>query len=199
MMAMQHAPIVIRAFPGEKVNLDGTDPEMSDWETWRSDGAGVFSTPCQGNYRAVTVIRQSDDRATPLFPVLELKHLQNRAIPEVGTFRELGIEGAVFCDGQRIPISFQEPLDGRVIHLSRFDRGIVLDTRNHVQIDGLELNHYGRDESSCAIYVRNSSNILIQNCTFRYDDSQIYAKLNSDRLTVQNCLFTDEIFDWPFD
>jgi hypothetical protein len=195
----QHAPIVIRAFPGEKVIIDGTDPEMSDWETWRSDGAGVFSTPCQGNYRAVTAIRQSDDRATRLFPVLELKHLQNRAIPEVGTFRELGIEGAVFCDGQRIHISFQEPLDGHVIHVSGFDRGIVLDTRNHVQIDGLELNHYGRDESSCAIYVLNSSDILIQNCTFRYDDSQIYAKLNSDRLTVQNCLFTDDIFEWPFD
>jgi hypothetical protein len=195
----QDAPVVIRAFPGEKVIIDGTDTELSDWKTWHSDGAGVFSTPCQGDYHAVTVIRKSDNRATRLFPVRELKHLQNRAIDRVGTFSELGIEGAVFSDGKRIHISFQESMEGHVIHVSGFDRGIVLDTCNHVQIDGLELNHYGRDESSCAIYVLNSSDVLIQNCTFRYDDSQIYAKLNSDRLTVQNCLFIDAIQDWPFD
>ncbi len=195
----QGAPVVIRAFPGEKVIIDGTDTKLSDWNTWDSDGAGVFSTSCQGDYRAVTIVRKSDNKATRLFPVRELKHLQNQRIPEVGTFRELGIEGAVYCDGERIHISCPEPLEGHVIHVSGFDRGIVLDACNHVQIDGLELNHYGRDESSCAIYVLNSSDVLIQNCTFRYDDSHIYAKLNSDRLTVQNCLFMDAILEWPFD
>ena len=117
----------------------------------------------------------------------------------MGTFRELGIEGAVYCHGERIHISFQKPLDDHSLHVSGFDRGIVLDARNHVQFDGLELNHYGRDESSCAIYVLNSSDVLIQHCTFRYDDCQIYAKLNSDRLTVQNCRFMDAILEWPFD
>lgn len=195
----QDAPVVVRAYPGEKVILDGTDATLSDLTTWQSDGAGILSIACQGGYRAATIVRKTDKAAIRLFPVAELQHLQNKAIPEFGTFRELGIEGAVFCDGDRIHITFQEPLDDYVVHVSRFDRGIVLDGRNHVQIDGLELNHYGQGESSCAIYVLNSSDVLIQNCAFRYDDSQIYAKLNSHRLTIQNCLFMDAILEWPFD
>ena len=199
------APIVIRSSPGEKVIIDGTAPELSDLTAWDSDGEGIFSAACQGDYRSATLVRKSDDKAIRLFPVRELKHLKDRAIPEFGTFRELGIEGGVYCDGDRIHIALQaslisqQALDGHRIHVSGFQRGIVLDARHHIQLDGLELNHYGRDESSCAIYVLNSSDILIQNCNFRYDDAHIYAKLNSDRLTIQNCLFTDAILEWPFD
>ena len=64
----QDAPVVFRAFPGENVIIDGTDTDLSDWKTWHSDGAGIYSTPCQGNYRAVTVIGKSDNRALRLFP-----------------------------------------------------------------------------------------------------------------------------------
>ncbi len=118
------APLLIRACPGEKVIIDGTDPELTDLATWHSDGAGTFSTACHGGYRSATIFRNTDNKAIRLFPVRELQHLKNRAIPEVGTFRELGIEGAVFCDGDRIHISFHEPLDGHVI-LGTLDYGVV--------------------------------------------------------------------------
>jgi len=199
------APITIRGYPGEKVVFDGTAAEMSDLSTWNSDGAEILSTSCAGGYRSGTIINEKSGQATRLFPVRELTHLKERAIPEFGTFTELGIEGGIYCDGARVHIALSDAqaslpaLHDHSIHVSGFQRGIVLESRHHIQLDGIELNHYGRDESSCAIYVLNSSDILIQNCSFRYDDSHIYAKLNSDRLTIQNCLFLDAILEWPFD
>jgi hypothetical protein len=193
------APIVIRAYPGEHVILDGTDPALADLTNWDSDGAGAFSTACEDTYRSATVIRETDGKAIRFFPVRELQHLKQRAIPEIGSLKELGIEGAVFCDGNRIHISSQMSLLGQHLHVSGCQRGIVLENRQHVQIDSLNLVHYGRDESTCAVYVLNSSDVLIQNCRFCYDDSHIYVKRNSHRLTIQNCVFKDAILEWPFD
>jgi hypothetical protein len=193
------APIVIRAASGEKVILDGTDPELSDLSTWTSDGTGMLRRVGSGGTRSVTLIRTSDDHAVRLFPVRELSHLRERAIPDVGRFVDQGIGGAVWSDGDSISMAASEPWDGFHLHISGSSRGLVLDSRSHVQIDGLEFCHYGGGESPCAIMLRNSSDTLIQNCRFRSNDAYIHTKLTSDRVTIQDCEFTDAILEWPFD
>lgn len=193
------APIVIRAASGEKVILDGTDPELADLSAWTSDGTGMLRRAGSGGTRSATLIRTRDNHAVRLFPVHELSHLRERAIPDVGTFTDQGIGGALWSDGDSISVVSSEPWEGCRLHVSGSERGLVLDSRSHVQIDGLEFHHYGGGESPCAIMVRNSSDVLIQNCRFRYNDAYIHTKLTSDRLTIQDCEFTDAILEWPFD
>jgi len=197
-------PIVVRAHPGEKVILDGTDTSLTDGANWTQVGERIYSHPYTEVTANACVEEMATGRMIRLFPVPSLDELKTRTLidksecQQSGPFEKMGIEGAVHTDGTTVTLALPLPIDRFRVRLPRQRLAIELSRKSHIQIDGLQFNHYGKREQSAAVLVMNSSDILIQNCGMNYDDCFVYVKGQSDRLTIQDCQFRDAILDWPF-
>ncbi|MCE9615588.1 MAG: right-handed parallel beta-helix repeat-containing protein [Lentisphaerae bacterium] len=192
------APVVVRGYPGERVVVSGADPGALDPAGWTSEDGGLYSFPGTGSHTGTCVEDLNSGRMIRLFDVPSLDELKAGRINGIGTFAELGIAGGAYGDGTRVYVKLPADLTHYRMYISRQSMGLDLTGRQHVQVDGLSFDHFGLDQPSCALHVENASDILIQQCQFRYDDCQIYVKGTSARLTVQDCRFVDGILDWPF-
>ncbi len=198
------APLIVRAYPGERVVLDGSDQGALAASAWQAEEAGIYGYPFDSDVGCASVIGKHDGKVLRVFPVKTLDELRKRTINDPsgnqlgGPFGKLGIEAAIFFDGARAHLWVPGPINDYEIHIPHWHRGINIDTRNSVKIEGLEFWHYGKGGYSTAIYARNANDLLIQKCTFVLDDCQIFLKGNSDRVTVQDCTFRDYLMSWPF-
>jgi len=199
-----HAPIAVRAYPGERVVIDASDPDAMDPAGWTAVGDRIYSRPYAFVTMNACVETKDGSRVVRLFPVKTLEELKTRTInagQDQGgklSFEKMGIEGAVFCDGRMAYIAVPEPLEQYRVRLPQQNRAIVIEHRRNIQIEGLEINYFGQGEYNTAVFVYNSTDILIQNCRFNYDASFVYVKGQTDRLTIQDCAFKDAILEWPF-
>ena len=194
----ESAPIVIRAYPGEVVVLDGADPAALNATAWHMEADGLYSYPVEGACRSATLVERESGRVVRLFPVARLEHLQKRHIPDHGALAEMGIEGAIFCNGRTAYILPPGPLERYRVHVALRKRAMSVVDHRSVQLHGLTFDHYGKGPNDAALHLENASDILVQQCRFRYDNCPIYVKGDTDRLTVQDCDFQDAILDWPF-
>ncbi|MFN9977155.1 MAG: hypothetical protein ACK58T_45360, partial [Phycisphaerae bacterium] len=102
------------------------------------------------------------------------------------SFRDLGIEGAFYADGEAVHLKIPDSVDRFRIHLSGAERALQLSRRSHIRIAGLEFRHFGLGLNSTAIFVSDSADLTITDCRFRYNNSFIYLKGQSDRITIQD-------------
>ncbi|MCE9615587.1 MAG: right-handed parallel beta-helix repeat-containing protein [Lentisphaerae bacterium] len=198
-------PIVIQAYPGERVILNGANPDALDPAAWTREADGTLSYPCAADYVTACVEDLTTGRMIRLFAVRTREEFTTRRLancnPDIslsGAFDQNGIEGATYLDGARVHVALPAGLTKYRLLLGAHNRGIELDRWRHVQISGIEFSHYGMGLPNTGIMLRHASDILIENCRFAYDDCQIYLKGESDRVTIQNCEFIDAILDWPF-
>lgn len=200
----QGRPIVVRAADGEKVILDGSDTTLENGASWTPVGKRIYSHPYPIKTANACVEEKATGRITRLFPVPTLAELKKRTLIDTsdcqqgGPFEQKGIEGAVYTDGTTAYLALPQSIDRYRVRLPRQNRAIELSRKQHIQIDGLCFNHFGSGEQSTAIFLSNSTDVLIQNCRLNFDDCFIYVKGQSDRLTIQGCHFRDAILDWPF-
>lgn len=200
----EESPIVVRAASGERVIIDGTDAALEKAESWSHLGNQIYTHPYSAKTANACVEELATGRVIRLFPVPTLRELQTRTLIDTsecqqgGPFDQKGIEGAVFTDGTTVYLALPHPIERYRVRLPQQNRAIELSRKQHIQIDGLQFDHFGTGEQSTALFLSNSSDVLIQNCRFNYNDCFIYVKGQCDRLTIQNNHFRDAILDWPF-
>ncbi len=197
-------PIVVRSAESERVIVDGTDAALESGEGWTHAGDRIYTHPYSEKTANACVEEIATGRVIRLFPVPTLNELQTRSLIDTsdcqqgGPFDQKGIEGAVYTDGTTVYLALPQPIDRYRVRVPQQNRAIELNRKQHIQIDGLQFDHFGTGQQSTAIFMANSSDVLIQNCQFNFDDCFIYVKGQCDRLTIQDNHFRDAILDWPF-
>lgn len=199
-----NAPVVLRSAPGETVILDGTDESVSNPESWNQVTPATWSVADSARTHHACVEDRRSGQVTRLYPVSTLQELEGRTLrsgdsasPAIA-FEKNGIDAAMFSANDRLDISLSRSIGNYRIHVSGQNRGLILTRRNHIRLDGLQFQHYGRGEYTTAIFISDSSDIEILNCRFQFNNSYVSLKGKSDRITIQDCSFRDVIADWPF-
>ncbi|MEW6364206.1 MAG: BACON domain-containing carbohydrate-binding protein [Acidobacteriota bacterium] len=176
------APIVIRSYPGETAVLDGGDPGAF---TWTAQGGGVYRATV--NAADPHLITASGQR---LMPYTSLSDLQNLVWGVPGLYAS-GTTAYVRLAGDANPNSV-------TMVVSRYNNAFFVD-RDYIYFVDLVFRHYGQGDYPKAIYFYSGSNNLVQGCTFAINDLAIGIKYASHRNLIQNNVFYDTIFDWPWD
>ncbi|MFO1007288.1 MAG: right-handed parallel beta-helix repeat-containing protein [Planctomycetaceae bacterium] len=198
------SPIVVRCADGERVVIDGTDAALENAQSWSHLGNQIYTHPYSAKTANACVEELATGRVIRLFPVPTMKELQARTLIDTsecqqgGPFDQKGIEGAIYTDETTAYLALPQPIERYRVRLPQQNRAIELSRKQHIQIDGLQFDHFGTGEQSTALFLSNSSDVLIQNCRLNYNDCFIYVKGQCDRLTIQNNHFRDAILDWPF-
>lgn len=198
------APIVLCNRPGESVVLDGSDPALLEPAGWKQVGERVYSHAYDKVTANACAIERGTGKVVRLFPVPTLQELSERKLQPLegckigGEFSEMGIEGGIHTDGTTATIALPEVIEKYEIRVSMRNRGLILNQKSDVQIVGLEFRQYGAGDYNTAVYLGNSSDVLIRECRFEADNSHVYVKGNSDRVTIEECEFRDAILEWPF-
>jgi len=199
-------PIVLRAVPGRNVVLDGSDPSLTDSAVWKKTPDGLYVHPF--TYPATTCA-VLEDRQTGLrvrlMPLHTLQELKRRAVkrwaddvPEYTPFAELDLSGASYCDGKDIYLATPGPIEKYKVHISRLAKGILMENRHDIMVDGLTMRYNGNVDYAGAMFLSSASDILVQNCNVEFCDSGVGVKRNSDRVTIQDCRFMDVTGWFPF-
>lgn len=191
------APIVIRNYNGEKVVIDGAAPELIDggWET--ADGR-IYSAAFEGLTWNVTMQERKTDKYYRLFP-LETKEEITSGRSDGKSFEQLGFTGAYHCDGEKIHIVTPGgDISEYKVFVSRVTEAVTLSGKDNMLFDGLEFRHFGQGIWGKAILMEDSSWNLVQNCRFFYCNTGVWVQWDSNRNTVQDSLFVDDLNHWHF-
>ena len=199
-------PIVLRAVPGRDVVLDGSDPGLTDSSVWKKTVNGLYmhAFPYPDATCIVLEDRQTGLRVR-LMPVHTLDELRRRAIkkwydeaPDYTPFSKFDLSGGTYCDGKNIYLAAPGPIEKYKVHVSIRSKGIDLENRHDIMVDGLTFRYNGTVDYPGAMFLYSASDILIQNCLVEFCDSGIGVKKNSDRVTIQDCRFMDVTGWFPF-
>ena len=177
------SPIVIRGANGETAVLDGADPDAF---TWTAYGGGVYQASV--NVARTHLVTANGDR---LFPYEDLANLQTLSRDDTPGFYADGTTLYVHLAGDADPI-------GTPMVVSRYETAFSIE-QDHIAFLNLTFRHYGQGSYPKAIYLDGASDNLVQGCTFAVNDLGIGIKRASHRNVIQDNLFYDTIFDWPWD
>lgn len=202
----EEAPIsIIGSATGERVIIDASDDAFASPEGWDVLGDNIY----RRDYRDWTSCACAVDKRTGevirLFPVATLKELRLRELDipaeskSGGAFSSLGIRGGIFTGGGDAVIALPDRIENYEVRLPRFSRCLTLSRSKHVRISGIEFEYFGNGKNNTAVFVRDSSDITLEDCGFRHCNSYVYLKGESHGVTIQDCRFSDSIIDWPFD
>ncbi len=176
------APIVIRSYPGEMAILDGADPAVF---SWTSQGGGIYHTMV--NIADTGLVLANSAR---LLPYRSLSELQ--ALP-------WGIPG-FYVNGTDLYVHLASDVDPNTVAMtvSRFSSAFIIE-HDYIYFLNLTFRHYGAGDYPKALYFYNSSDNLVEGCTFAMNNLGIGIKYGSHRNVIQNNQFYDAIFSWPWD
>jgi len=191
-------PIILSSYAGEFATLDAANPELMDAKAWKDSGDGVYQHAFEGICYNVTLQDIQTGERTRLLPLKTAAELRSRSVVGHGSFEKLAITGAFSCDGKTANLLPPKPLENYIVHIAKYTKGFILENRKHITFDRIGIRHFGRSHYSTAAFLYRSSDILFQNCKLIYNDTGIWLKMESDRITVQDCTFEEGIFEWPF-
>ncbi len=176
------APIVIRGYAGETAILDGADPAVF---SWTAQGGGVYSTTV--NVSSPHLIVANGQR---LMPYTSLSDLQNLV---------WGVPG-LYASGTTVYVRLPGNADPNLatMAVSRFNTAFTV-SQDYIYIRNLTFRHYGQGSYAKAVYFYNGSDNLVDGCTFAINDLGVGLKYASHRNVLQNSVFYDTIFGWPWD
>jgi hypothetical protein len=176
------APIVIRSFEGESAIFDGGDPAII---TWASQAGGIYHTTT--NVADSFLVLANGERLLPYRSMADLQNLP-WGIPG---FYVNGVDLYVHLAGDADPNNCE-------MIVSRFSSALIIE-QNFIYFLNLIFQHYGAGEYPKALYFFNASDNLVQGCIFAMNNLGIGIKYDSHRNVIQDNLFFDAIFSWPWD
>jgi hypothetical protein len=176
------APITITSYPGEMAILDGGDPATF---AWADQGGGIYhATVNIPDPHLITVNGQR------LYPYQSLSDLQNLV---------WGIPG-FFASGADVYVRLAGDADPNAaeIVVSRYNHAFYV-AQSFIYFSRMTFRHYGQGNYAKAIYFRDASDNLVDECIFAINDLGIGIKYDSGRNVIQDNEFYDTNFDWPWD
>jgi len=162
--------------------LDGADPAVF---TWASLGGGIYHTT---THEADSFLVLADgERLLPYRSIAELQTLG------------WGIPG-FYVDGVDLYMHLAGDADpnNATMIISRFSSAFIIE-QDYIYFLNLTIQHYGAGDYPKALYFYNASDNLVQGCTFAMNNLGIGIKYASHRNVIQDNLFYDAIFSWPWD
>jgi hypothetical protein len=176
------APIVLRSYPGETAILDGSDPTTF---TWTAQGGGVYRATV--NVADPHLVLANGQR---LYPYQTLADLQSLAWGIPG-FYASGTSLYVRLAGDANP-------NTATMNVSRYNYAFQVEQHDIAFVD-LTFRYYGQGDYAKAIYFNNASDNLVRGCTFAINDVGIGLKRASGRNVIEDNVFYDADFDFPWD
>ena len=177
------APIVVTAYPGETVILDGADPSTV---SWTASGAGIYHTTVAAS--DPHLIACDGER---LFPYQSYSDMVTLRWGTPGFFVASGTSVSVHLAGGADPAA-------HAVAVSRCNYALRVSGRFHVYQD-LTFRHYGCGDYAKAVYVDDGDDIVFRNCTFTMNDIGIGFKRDAHRNLIEQCTFSDSKKDWNWD
>jgi len=176
------APIVIRSFTGEAAILDGADPAVF---TWAFQGGGIYHTTA--NVADPYLVLANGERLLPYRSMADLQSLP------------WGIPG-FYVDGVDLYVHLAADADpnNAAMIVSRFSSAFTIE-QNYIYFLNLTFQHFGVGNYPKALYFFNATENLVQGCIFAMNNLGIGIKYDSHRNVIQDNLFYDTIFSWPWD
>jgi hypothetical protein len=175
-------PIVLRSYPGETAILDGSDPATF---TWTAQGGGVYRATV--NVADPHLVLANGQR---LYPYQTLADLQSLAWGIPG-FYASGTSVYVRLAGDAAP-------NPATMKVSRYNDAFHVEQHDIAFVD-LTFRYYGQGDYAKAIYFNNASDNLVRGCTFAINDVGIGLKRASGRNVIEDNVFYDTVFDFPWD
>jgi parallel beta-helix repeat protein len=176
------SPIVLRSYPSEMAILDGSDPATF---TWTAQGGGVYrATVNVGDPHLVLANGQR------LYPYQTLTDLQSLAWGIPG-FYASGTSVYVRLAGNANP-------NTATMNVSRYNHAFWVE-QNYIAFLDLTFRYYGQGDYAKAIYFNNASDNLVRGNTFAINDVGIGLKRASGRNVIEDNVFYDADFDFPWD
>jgi hypothetical protein len=176
------APIVIRSRQGEKAILNGADPAAF---SWTHQGGGVYRTTV--NVADPHLVTADGERLLPYQSLSDLEDL----IWGVPGFYASGATVYVRLAGDADP-------NNAPMAVARHNHAFYVE-QDHLAFLNLTFRHYGQGNWAKAIYFTDASDNLVRGCTFAINDLGIGIKRASHRNVIEDNVFHDTIFDWPWD
>lgn len=178
----KNTPIIIRGYAGETAIIDGSDP--LDF-TWVTVGGGVFRTTV--NEADPHLVVANGQR---LLPYLSLSDLQNLVWNTPGFYAD---DTSVY-----VRLAGNADPNTQDMRITRFNHAFYVN-QDYIVFDNLTFQYFGLGSYAKALYFYNASNNLVNNSTFFINDLAIGIKYASSRNVFQNNVFSDTLFDWPWD
>ena len=178
-----NSPIIIEGVSEDSVILDGSDPATF---TWTHQGDGVYQTTNAPD--STHVVLADGER---LFPYEDLDGLASLDWENTPGFYSSGTTLYVHLAGNANPAT-------KVMTVSRYNNAFGV-TQDHIVFRKMTFRYYGRGSYAKAIYVNNASNVTIENCSFESNDLGVGIKRLCNQTVIQDCTFSDTIFNWPWD
>ena len=125
-----------------------------------------------------------------MLPYQSLADLQNLIWGIPGFYAD-GTDLYLRLDGNADP-------DAAQIVISRYNHAFYVE-QDYLYFLDLTFRHYGQGSYAKAIYFNNASDNRVQGCTFAMNDLGIGLERDSHRNLIQDNLFYDTLFDWPWD
>jgi len=177
------APILIRNAPGEVAVLDGRDTTFRPtWSAYNA-GAGVYRTAC-------TVQPQlAYHNGGHLFASPSLADLVSNT---------WSMPSGFFADGSYLYVRVPgggAPGAADTIQIPAATTGITGTGVQYLQVRGLEICYYGRDEYSRGIYLDGAAYCLVDSCYLHHSAIGVALKRACRFNTVQRCRFTESPID----
>ncbi len=177
------APIVIRGYSGETAILDGAHQSTFTWTHYNS---GVYTTTVSET--GIHLVLADGKR---LFPYTSLSDLTALYWDDTPGFYQDGTTLYVHLENDKDP-------NAASMVVSRHENAFTVE-QDYIYFLDLTFKHYGQGGYPKAIYMNNASDNLVQGCAFINNDLGVGIKRESHRNVIQDNVFSDTIFDWPWD
>lgn len=177
------APIVIRSNDGETAVLDGADQAAY---TWHTGSNGVYSTTAPAT--DIHLVLADGMRLFPYESLSDLTHLVWDRTP------------GMYQDGNTLYVHLENDKNpnSAAMVVSRYQSAFTVE-HDYIYFLNITFKHYGQGGYAKAIYFDDASDNLVQGCTFIDNDLGVGIKRDSNRNVIQENIFSDTIFDWPWD
>jgi hypothetical protein len=205
-----NAPIVLEAYNGDSVVIDGADTTKHVWQE-TSAGSGLYYISTKANNPNLVIAD-----GIRLYPFRSLDELNNfkigigfNSLAQEVTFPS-GADGFFrnpstnpLCnDKWQYPnllyVKFRDGSDPnkKKMVVTQRNNAFNISNQNHIQFRNITFANFGVSPGAHAVSLSNCSEIVFDSCVFAMNDIGLLVQGNSSNITVQHCEFFDANFSW---
>ncbi|MDZ4745923.1 MAG: hypothetical protein SGJ05_07960 [bacterium] len=201
-------PGTIRAAAGARPVLSGADATEHVWTLSAAPGE-YMTTLSESGANVNCVITKAGRR---LYPYSKREDLQTHKLSCIlGKPQECGLDG-LWRDPRPstvIPFQVVNPLyrklfvkftdnshpSGHDLSISVQHNALTISNSSSLRLQGLTFRYYGVSPYGTALILQNCSEVVVDSCTFEFNDRQISLVGASHHVSVMNSRFADDV-DW---
>jgi hypothetical protein len=188
------APIVVEAINLGKVIVSGSDV----WGDWRRESEGIYTRDWPYNWGVASVPWSGDVDVPVIVRRHELVAVNGKLLRQILSRSEL-VAGTFHVDEGANRISFRPP-NGVDLGQARVEVGmreqlLRIQGGNNVTIRGLVFQHSTEVLDQAAVIFQNIEHILIEHCTFQWNNAVGLMLFTSRDVTVRDSSASHNGFD----